>query len=578
MKKKLKSRESNLKRSAPAALVVAIMLCVAFASTTQVFAQRRLGRPPSGRQIEGTPILPAGTSVIPDGTILIIEMDSKINSGTAQVSDRFLSRISTPVIDAGGRTLLQSGTIIEGHVASVKKARWGHRSGELGLSFDWVEFGDGRRIPLRGTLVSGSNPIDAEGDLRAKSAAKRDVLVTTGGAVAGAGIGMVTGASILAGGGAGAAAGLTLILAMKGKDVDIDPGERFNLQLVQPMSLIGQRVGLRTGIRYGGTGAYRTPIPLQSRGRGATRTLSPGGFIPGPYSGGVYQNDPYSVRTTWSRVPIYDVRAERDRDGMLRVQVTAETQTTGWRIYTNHEVRPRDTLDVRLMGIPPSRYGPRQIAHPVASAICVDDRNSEVRRIVVHGQNGARYLTIGPGTTVAQLDRYSRAPSNRPYYQPVPQIDRPRPGPSDGSLGSIFTPSGPSTGGLYGSTSSFSDLATRTANDLEVLRYNYAAAVGQLIRSDGTNEPLAGRRTTPTEQQLLDTLGYLQSSSRSLAASSTDAYNRQRAAQQLQRDTQRADQLWQTLRSSSGIITRDLDRQWQSAQNNLRALISAASR
>jgi len=90
--------------------------------------------------------------------------------------------------------------------------------------------------------------------------------------------------------------------------------------------------------------------------------------------------------------------------------------------------------------------------------------------------------------------------------------------------------------------------------------------------------PNGRRRTTPTEQQLLDTLGYLQSSSRSLTASSTDAYNRQRAAQALQRDTQRAEQLWQTLRSSSGIITRDLDRQWQSAQNNLRALISAASR
>src|SRR5215475_1222746 len=195
MKKKFKSWDS--KRSALAALAVVILLCVGFASTTHVFAQNRLGRPPSGRQLEGTPILAAGTSVIPDGTILIIEMDTKINSGTAQVSDRFLARIATPVIDAGGRTLLQSGTIIEGHVASVKKARWGHRSGELGLSFDWVEFGDGRRIPLRGTLVSGSNPINAEGDLRAKSAAKRDVLVTTGGAVAGAGVGIVTGASIL---------------------------------------------------------------------------------------------------------------------------------------------------------------------------------------------------------------------------------------------------------------------------------------------------------------------------------------------------------------------------------------------
>src|SRR5215510_12360869 len=117
MKKKLKSRESNLKRSAPAALVVAIMLCVAFASTTQIFAQRRLGRPPSGRDLEGTPILVAGTSVIPDGTVLIVEMDKGIDSGSAQVADRFQAFIATPVLDASGRTLLPAGAMIEGHVS-----------------------------------------------------------------------------------------------------------------------------------------------------------------------------------------------------------------------------------------------------------------------------------------------------------------------------------------------------------------------------------------------------------------------------------------------------------------------------
>src|SRR5262245_5155038 len=99
MKKMLKSRNSSLKRSFPAALVAAILLCVAFSQTIQVFSQNRLERPPSGRQLEGTPVLRAGTSVIPDGTVLIIEMDTKLNSGTAQVSDRFLSRIATPVID-----------------------------------------------------------------------------------------------------------------------------------------------------------------------------------------------------------------------------------------------------------------------------------------------------------------------------------------------------------------------------------------------------------------------------------------------------------------------------------------------
>jgi hypothetical protein len=546
MKKKFKSWDS--KRSAPAALAVVILLCVGVASTTEVFAQRRLGRPPSGRELEGTPILAAGTTVIPDGTVLVIEMDTKLNSGTAQVSDRFLARIATPVVDAGGRTLLQSGAIVEGHVASVKKARWAHRSGELGLAFDYVDFGNGRRLPLRATLISGSNPIDEEGDLRAKSSARRDILVTSGGAAAGAGVGMVTGASILAGGGVGAAAGLTVVLIMKGKNVDIDPGERFNLQLVQPISLRGGTSGTR------GTRITR-PLPLQNRQQDSI-----------PY-------DPNSIRTQWSRVPVYDARAERGNDGLLRVVVTAETSTTGWRIYTNHEIQPRDTLDIRLMGIPPSQYGVKRISHPSAPEICVEDRNSEIRRIVIRGLNGSRYLAIGQGVTSARAEALSQqAPSIRqPNSPPRSQSGRIRPGagPSDGSFGN-FPPPTSSAGNLP-------SLARQVANQIEILRSNYAASVNLWMNNDGTAESFGSRRTTPTERQLFDTLTFLLTSARSLAAPSSDAYTRQRAGQQLRADTQTAQQIWQRVKQT-GVISQDLDNQWVNTLSNLRALGSAAIR
>jgi hypothetical protein len=555
MKKKFKSWGS--KRSALAALAVVILLCVGFASATQALAQRRLGRPPSGRDLEGTPILAAGTTVIPDGTILIIEMDTKLNSGTAQISDRFIARIATPVVDAGGRTLLEQGAIVEGHVASVKKARWAHRSGELGLAFDFVDFGDGRRIPLRATLISGTNPIDEEGDLRAKSSTKRDVLVTTGGAAAGAGVGILTGASILAGGGAGAAAGLTAVLIMKGKNVDIDPGERFNLQLVQPMSLT-YRGGRRTGTR-GISGTRITgPIPLQGSG-GIANT--------GPYG------DPNSVRTQWSRVPIYDARAERDNAGLLRVLVTAETSTTGWRIYTNHEVQPRDTLDVRLMGIPPSQYGARRTSHPSAPAICVEDRNSEIRRIVIRGLNGARYMTIAQGVTSAKAEPYSQSspPIRQPYYPSISRSNQPKPsaGPSDGSFGTVLPPA-TSNGNL-------SSLAGQVANQIELLRSNYAATVGLWMNNDGTAEVFGSRRTSQTEKQLYDTLTFLLSAARNLSAPSSDAYNRQRAGRQLQADTLTAQQLWQRVKTT-GVISPDLDSQWVNTLSSLRTLGNAAIR
>jgi len=541
MKKKIKSWDSL--RSALATLAVVIMFCAGIASTTQVFAQRRAGRPPSGHELEGTQILPAGARVIPDGTILRIAMDSKLNSGTAQVSDRFIARLTEPVIEAGGRALLQTGAIIEGHVASVKKAKWAHRSGELGLSFDYVVLEDGRRIPFRATLVSGDNPIDEEGDLKAKSSGKRDVLFASGGAAAGVGVGMVTSVSMLAGGGAGAAAGLTIVLIMKGKNVDIDPGERFNLELVQPISLIrgysGVGIGSGSGIRVP---RIPRPLPLQPR---VPRNSEFGQF-----------DDPNSVRTQWSRVPIYDTRAERDRDGLLRVLVTAETSTTGWRIYTHHEVQSRDTLDIRLMGIPPSQYGARQTSHPSAPAICLEDRNSEIRRIIVHGLNGARYLEIGQGATSAKIDSNTQPPpsNTQPGYPP---ISPPRPPRSS-------------------NPSSLSSLATQTANQVEVLRANYAAAVGLWINSDGTAESYGGRRTTGTEQQLYDTLTYLLTSAKSLAAPSSVS-NRQRAGQQLQIDAQTTQQLWQRVRTT-GVISQDLDRQWQNAYNNLRVLSNTASR
>jgi hypothetical protein len=258
---------------------------------------------------------------------------------------------------------------------------------------------------------------------------------------------------------------------------------------------------------------------------------------------------------------------------LLRVVVTAETSTTGWRIYTNHEVQPQDTLDVRLMGIPPSQYGAKRISHPSAPAICVEDRNSQVRRIVIHGLNGARYLTIGQGVTSAKAEAYSQAapPVRQPYYPPVSQSTRRRSnaGPSDGSFGSLPPP--------VSSTGNLSSLGSQVANQIELLRSNYAAAVGLWMNNDGTAESLGSRRTSPSERQLFDTLTFLLTSARNLAAPSSDAYNRQRAGRQLQTDTQTAQQMWQRVKTT-GVISPDLDNQWVNTLSSLRTLGNAAIR
>lgn len=564
MKKKPESPDPNLMRSVQ---VGAILLCVGLAATTQVFAQRRLNRPPSGRELEGTPILTAGTSVVPDGTVLIIEIDSRLDSGTAQPSDRFLARIATPVIDGSGRTLLPEGALIEGHVTSVKKAKWRHRSGELGLSFDHIEFGDGRRLLLRGTLVSANNRIDEEGNLKAKSATRRDILISSGGAAAGAGVGMVTGASILAGTGVGAAAGLTVALLIKGKDVVIDPGDRFNLQLVQPLYLTSASSG-GLGQRSGITTRPRTPVRLQpGAGSGTSAPRPTTRFIPGSSPTGSN-----TVRTVAGPVSVHDVRAERDRDGYLRVLVTAETPTNGWRIYTHHEIQSGDTLDIRLRGVPSSTQGLRMVSHTPAPTIIVQDRNGDIRRIVVRGLNGDRYLAIGAGSGAARSDSYQPTPRTTPSGS---QTNPPPPGsgPSDGFGGAINIP--PSTGGS--SRSALSSLATQVANQIEVFRSNYAGDIGLWMNRDGTVDVLGKRRPSAAERQLFDTLGYMFTSARALAAPTLDSYTRQQSRQRLQDDNQAAQQTWQRVRST-GVITQERERQWQSLQNNLRALLDAAAR
>lgn len=551
------------------ALLAAVLLCAASASANLVMAQSRLGRPPAGRQMEGTPILPAGTQAILDGTVLIIEMETKLDSGDARVSDRFTAVVATPAVDANGRTLVPAGARIEGHVTNVQKAKWRHRSGELGLTFDHFLLGDGRTVPLRATLVSANNRIDEEGNLRAKSSVRRDIIITTGGAGAGAGIGAVVGGSMLAGGGIGAAAGLTVSLLMKGKDVVIEPGDRFNLQLVQPVSVASLSGGRSQG-------RARTPVQLQPRAR--TGTATPG-LSPGLVPGGQPLYDPNRVQTSSGQIPIYDIRAERGADGYVRVLVTGETLTNGWRIYTHHQLVQGSTLEIRLRGVPPSSSGTRQISHPSAPTIIVQDRNGAINRILAHGSNGDRVLTLGFGSGTAQLQ--PSQPGTQPFT-PAPQPNRPRPnsGPSDGSSIDFGNPTVPSTGTSTGNAprpSSLSSLATQVANQIDVLRMNYAAVIGLFVNTDGSVDALGGRRVSANERQLFDTLSYMLNSARTLRSPSISAYERQRAGQQLQTDTQTAQQFWSRIRST-GLISTDLERQWQNLQGGLRALIDAAQR
>ncbi|QQS46409.1 MAG: hypothetical protein IPM66_21285 [Acidobacteriota bacterium] len=495
-------------------LVLTILTITAgtgFSAMNLVTAQR-LERPPA-RDIEGTPILPSGINAIPAGTILILEMETPLNSGTSRISDRFQARVATPVIDGTGRTLVPAGALVEGHVSSVTPAKWRRRSGIIAITFDRMQIATGRLAPIRGYLTSvdasDRKRIDDEGNLKGGSLNKRDIVFVGGGAGAGAAIGAVTGGA-LAGAGIGAAAGLTATLLMKGKDAVVEEGQRIGLELTQDVSIT----------------AAPTSITRPSQ-------PSTGGARPRPpITGGGQQ-----VPTRSGLIDVSDVRAERGSDGLLRILITAETPTSGWRIYTNHELTS-DAVYVRLRGVPPTGAGATMISHPTAPTITIPDSNGRFRTVVVVGKNGTRTTQV------------NAPPGSSGTFTPTQPVDYPNTPPSTGS-GTPVPPSTPPAS--TGPGADFNSQASRIANQIEQIRYDYGATVGVWINRDGSYDPIGQRQPTADERKLLDSLGALLNSVRALNLNSPNSAALRTNAARVQEDTRVVEQAWRRVPASSNL-------------------------
>ncbi|MBK9314608.1 MAG: hypothetical protein IPM55_10245 [Acidobacteria bacterium] len=505
-------------------MIVAIIVGTGFASMNRATAQR-LDRPPA-RDIEGTPVLPTGINAIPAGTILILEMDTPLDSGTSRVSDRFQARVATPVIDGTGRTLVPADAMVEGHVSSVTPAKWRRRSGIIAITFDRLQVANGKMVPIRGYLTSvdadDRRRIDDEGNLKGGSVTKRDIVFVGGGAGAGAAIGAVTGGA-LAGAGIGAAAGLTATLLMKGKDAVVKEGQRIGLELIQDVAL-------------------STPPATTSPSKPASGTQPP---RPRPSLGGGN-----TISTRSGLVDVSDVRAERNSDGLLRILITAQTPSSGWRIFTNHELTS-DTVYVRLRGVPPSGSATTMISHPTAPTIVIPDNNARFRTVVVNGRNGTRTTFV------------NAPPGSNDTFTPTQPVDYPNYPPSSGA-GSIPVPApgagtGTGTGSLppastgSGPGADFSSQASRIGNQIEQIRYDYGATIGVWINRDGTYDPIGQRQPTTDERKLLDSLGALNNSVRSLHLNSPNTSALRSNAARVQEDSRSVEQSWQRVPLSSSL-------------------------
>jgi hypothetical protein len=189
-----------------------------------------------------TKILQGYVRVVPTGTKISIIMDTAVDSDTSQEGDEFSARTAED-LTIDGTTAVPAGSVIRGRIATLNAPKHLNRSGSVALKFDSVTTPDNRQIPLVANLVARGGVVHARRGIK-------DIAIDTGTfalptAVA-LGIGAVAGhssSSVGVGGGAligaavGAAIGVCILMAKKGKRVDVRPGDELKIELAEDLHM-----------------------------------------------------------------------------------------------------------------------------------------------------------------------------------------------------------------------------------------------------------------------------------------------------------------------------------------------------
>ncbi len=165
---------------------------------------------------------PVSATEVPVGTEFDVRLQSRLNSGTARVEDRFDATTIVPY-ERNERVLVPAGSVMRGLVSGVTPASRGiDRKGELTLTFDRFTI-QGRTYSVRATVLQA---LQGEGD--------------TGRVAAGAGVGAIIGGIL--GGVRGALTGILIggggtVAATEGNDVDLPPGTVLRVRLDAPLDV-----------------------------------------------------------------------------------------------------------------------------------------------------------------------------------------------------------------------------------------------------------------------------------------------------------------------------------------------------
>jgi hypothetical protein len=168
------------------------------------------------------------TLVIPDGTIVVASLDTQLSTETNHTGDPFRATTTEPVI-VGGSTAVPTGAQIHGVLRDVQASGRIEGRARMTLAYETIVDSQGK------THAISAQPLT----LQAASATRGDVEKIAAGGVLGGIIGGIAGGGKGAaiGAGAGAGAGAILMLATKGEDLELNPGQKLALHMTGPLSV-----------------------------------------------------------------------------------------------------------------------------------------------------------------------------------------------------------------------------------------------------------------------------------------------------------------------------------------------------
>jgi hypothetical protein len=161
---------------------------------------------------------------VPANTEVDVRLSNSLNSGTAQVEDRFEA---TTLVDltVNGGAAIPAGSVMRGVVTAVEPATRTNRTAKMTISFDQITI-NGRAYPIRATVTQA---IQGEG-----------IKGEAGRVGVGAGVGAILGGIL--GGFKGALAGILIggggtIAATEGKEIELPQGTVLRVRFDSPLQV-----------------------------------------------------------------------------------------------------------------------------------------------------------------------------------------------------------------------------------------------------------------------------------------------------------------------------------------------------